>query len=301
MTTNDPPELWSQFGEETTISSLRQPPGGTIFNVATDINADVEYLAKLTQLSYVADKPNHILHDRRWYEQTTHQDTYRSYMTLSQNNRRVLYEQHFTYIDSISIYTPVNVNNVISDNIALDIPIYVIFRGTDNIWDVFKDLNLLYNYGTGSSYDVSGIQTLVTQIGSYLESQIMNSYSENIVFLSHSLGSKIALNVMDRFKDTIHINRIKHNVMFNPFITVDNVYERALSADTDYRAKFEAYIIDGDYASIIYKNHPIGNLFTLFSKSSFFTEIYEVALIKFSSVHLTSVGDGNSCSVPTLV
>lgn len=88
------------------MSSLRQPPGGSIFNVATDINADVEFLCKLTQLSYVNDKPNHILHDRRWYEQTTHQDTYRSMMTLSQNNRRVLYEKHHTYIDSILIYTP---------------------------------------------------------------------------------------------------------------------------------------------------------------------------------------------------
>lgn len=245
------------------MSGLRQPPiNTTIYNVATDITADVEFLCKLTQLAYVADKPNHILHDRRWYAQTTHQDTYRSMMTLSQTNRRVLYERHFTYIDSILIYTPINVNNVISNDLTIDLPIYVIFRGTDSIWDVFKDLNLLYNYTTGSHYDASGIQSLVSSIGNYLETQIFNSYSENIVFLSHSLGSKIALNVMDGFKDTIHINRIKHNVMFNPFIVVDNIYENALDASNDYKSKFEAFIIDGDFASIIYKNHPIGALYT---------------------------------------
>lgn len=286
------------------MSGLRQPPGGTIFNVATDINADVEFLNKLTQLSYVAEQPNHILHDRRWYEQTTHQDTYRSMMALSQNNRRVLYEKHNSGIDSLLIYTPINVNNVISDNLALDIPIYVIFRGTDNIWDVFKDLNLLFNYTTGEYYDASGIQTLVSQIGNYLENQIFNSYSENVVFLSHSLGSKIALNVMDGFKDTIHNNRIKHNVMFNPYIVVDNVYENALSANNDYKSKFEAFIIDGDFASVIYKNHPIGALYTfgnIVPEGSWIQEIQSLTRQQYLNVanHSITAFTNNTASYPS--
>jgi len=257
--------LWDNFAESTTINGLRQPPlNKNIFDASSDISPEVSFLAKMAQVSYKqpVDRPSFIVHDNRHYYTHTHFGTmsYGAFLHLSENDRRVLYEKHETGIPSIAIYTPINVNEEISDDVLVDVPIYVVFRGTDTIWDVFKDLNLLFNYGTGSHFDSSGIQSLVSQICNYLDSEILNTFTENIVFISHSLGSKIALDVMEQFKTHIYADRFKKSIMFNPFIVVDDIYESALASDNDYKSKFEGFIIDGDFASIIYKNNPIGTL-----------------------------------------
>ncbi len=280
------PALWEEFDELTTINGLRQPPNGSVISDISTISAETLFHAQLAQLSYqndneylgyVSDIPNYIYHPRRWYNSDTNIGTYGSYQTLTQDERKVLYEKHVTGIDGLVIYTPINVNNVISTNLYNDIPIYVIFRGTNSIWDIFKDVNLLYNYTTNDSLDMTNFNAKVSAISSYLVNQIFNSYSENVVFISHSLGCKIALDVMHGFKgNTQYIDRIKHNVMFNPFILIDDVYNDCLISPTDFQAKIESYIIDGDFASIIYKNHPIGfnNIFgNIVQESSWITEI----------------------------
>lgn len=257
--------MWSQLGEGTTISSLRQPPQDTtIHDVATLANdsPQTSFYAKLAQLAYkqVLDRPSYILNDILHYDSLVGFGTLQDMSNLSETNRRVLYEKADTGIESIATYIPINVES------HTNVPIYVIFRGTDSIWDVFKDLNLLFDYGTGSAIDLTGINTLVVQIINYLTT-LMSSTIEDIVFISHSLGSQIALNVLYTMTTSKNINnslasRITKSIMFNPFIVVDNTFTESLSAtqNIDYQNKFEAHIIDGDFASIIYKNHPIGSL-----------------------------------------
>jgi hypothetical protein len=200
------------------------------------------------------DRPAYMQHDTDLYSDTNFMNTPKSLSPdeASINDRRVIYEQvSIQSSDTTAIYAPID------RDVTNAHPIYVAIRGTDNIWDIFKDVNLLLNYETGQHLDLTGYNTTVTSIYNDVV-QTLNAYPNfQVEFASHSLGCQIAFDVFRRLWNNGYQSRLSKNVFFNPFIIIMDDYNLDLEASNDYREKYHAYIIDADFASIVYKNNPL--------------------------------------------
>jgi hypothetical protein len=182
--------------------------------------------------------------------------------------RRVVYENIATGIESLDIYHPINLD---ADN---DVPIYVIFRGTNDIFDGFVDLDLFADY-LGSFITSSEPQfSLYLQLKATMYTAIKNlaiaNRTEKIVFVSHSLGSRFAIDLFyDLYLEyapggvtTTTSDRLSANVMFNPYILTDYKYQDILDNSTnEFQILNFAHVVQGDPVCALYKNHHVGYMY----------------------------------------
>jgi hypothetical protein len=255
-------ERWSQLATDATLDSLRaRIPNSAIFDLATEVTTEDAFYAKLAHSAYraTAASSSHILSEVFHYDPTYLYDTPAKLyhpngdaMTLQE--RRVLYELKSTGYDHFDVYMPV------LREANIDIPIYVAIRGTQGVFDYWKDLNLFANHLGLTGSDYSGFYNALTPIINEVNNLLLNS-QQKIVFVGHSLGALYGLHVFKQFytyPGGIYEDRMKKLIMFNPYITVDDVYTQSLSLPDEYKNKIIAHIVDADPFAAIYKNHPIG-------------------------------------------
>lgn len=168
-----------------------------------------------------------------------------------ETRRAVYFRRSITSDDFVSCYLPIDRDE---ENL---LPMYVSIRGTDDIWDIFKDVNFLMNYGTNSSLNITGYNSKLTTLYNDII-EAMNVYAGPLVLISHSLGSMYAMDLWRLlFNNPIHSTRLHKNVMFNPFLIINDNYSLLATYPPLFKNTIEAHIIDGDMASVVYKNHPI--------------------------------------------
>ena len=223
---------------------------------------DTAFYAKLVHNAYAlpASRTGHIASDVSHYSAMSFSGTPKSLLNVSTANRRAVYEQVDNQSKEFcSIYIPIDRDNANSLDVE-GLPIYVAMRGTQTAYDIYKDINFLLNYETGISLPLSGYQSQKHQIALDIFDVLATTpVNQKIVMVSHSLGCKFALDLWWDLHQSEHINRLHKNVFFNPFLLIDDYYQSSLM-DAYIQNSTEAHIIDGDFASVVYKNHPIGDL-----------------------------------------
>ncbi len=225
--------------------------------MANDVTETERFYAKLAHGSYRAEanKGTHMLSDISHYSDTNYSNTPASLAGYGLEDRRVLYTKRDTGYDHLDIWLPNNRDN------DPNVPIYVVFRGTSNVYDGFQDINLLSNHLGFTSADYAAFNTTKTQFMLAVNELMALQRSEKIVFVSHSLGSEFALHIWHAlwtYPGSIYQDRLLVNYMFNPFILVDDVFTASLAMNENYKAGIQASIIDSDIFTTIYKKHPIG-------------------------------------------
>lgn len=130
-------------------------------------------------------------------------------------------QTQFNY-DNMRVYKPLlNNPNILTQ------PIYILFRGTSTGWDIYRDLNILLNYG---SYGIlQGVNTEITNIYNSLKTFIQTE-GRAIHIIGHSLGCYYGIHLLhnlliqespnlDQFEETFNLT------MFNPLILADTATE----------------------------------------------------------------------------
>lgn len=248
--------MWSQ---DATVDSARDTPtnyhAGTTSDPSTDISPDTRFYAQLVHNTYSTNRPTHIVSDvsTDLYRTDTWGGTIKSMSTYDAYERRaVYYKRSIQSSDIATIYLPIDRDR---DEV---LPIYLSIRGTADLWDVFKDVNFLLNYGTGSTLNLTGYTAKFTQLYNDTREAMLAVANHPLVITSHSLGCKYALDIWKAlYNDPDMAPRLHKNVMFNPFLVIDDDYSLLSTYPPLFKNSIKTHIIDGDIASVVYKNHPI--------------------------------------------
>ena len=150
-------------------------------------------------------------------------------------------------------------------------PIIFAFRGTDNLWDVMRDLSLNNDVFVPTLYE-----TKLTEFKNYITTYIKETDTiQNYTLIGHSLGAKFALDLAyELLLYNIEVMRMAGVYMFNGFYPVDNRWKdiytimstkRPLQDDNELmrdklRTHLKSHIIKGDFASMNMLRTPIGNV-----------------------------------------
>jgi len=229
------------------------------------VNDDnLTFYAKLANQAYQATSPQYILSPLQHYNDSEFTGSVLNMTGYTPNNledRRVLYEKVAlspSLAEHLLIYIPIN------RDLNLTTPILCVFRGTSDAYDVISDLSLASHYVGLPSTDFYHLNTLISQSFTAIKDVLddTNTLSENVKFISHSLGSFVAMSVHYQLEQQTgnYGVRITNNIMYNPYILASDIYDLCLAEDSTFKNKFVAHIIKGDYASVIYKRNPIGSL-----------------------------------------
>lgn len=247
--------MWEQLADGTTVDGLRttNPQGVTIHDLATDVSATEAFYAKLLYEVYDDNSNKQYIYGLHHYSENLYSDTPASLLGASLNERRVLYQKMNTGLDHLDIWLPFN-----RDNTA--VPIYVVLRGTSNVYDSMVDLNLLHNHLTHSTFDYTQFNVVETQFRNKIY-EMLAATTEPVIFISHSLGSEFALHIWHHIwtdPDGLYQSRLLINHFFNPFIIIDQIFEYSLAMSDEYKNTIHASIVEGDIFASVYKNHAIG-------------------------------------------
>ncbi len=153
-----------------------------------------------------------------------------------------------------------------------DDKLFIAFKGTDNLFDVFSDFNVFLDYTESM---ISPLDSLVTTYTPYIKGLLQNPAGYNLVLTGHSLGALIILNIIsnlcqDSELTQSHLDRIDKCVCFAPYILRTQAYNYVHTACGDsnhpkqsyLKNLFEFHITDSDLASIIVRSRAgaFGNL-----------------------------------------
>lgn len=226
---------------------------------AINANADVKFYAGLNNIAYTNEpaKPNHIngLMMENWTD-----------WSGNNTNREILYERKTTTFPNLTIYEP------IQKEVNYGVPVYVILKGTDSLWEVLSDLDLFVDYTT-----TQGTEFLTHKLSSYFsEQQAITTYlkdylqNENttheLVFTGHSLGCKFIVDIVSELvRDYNLANRIQSVRCFNPYVfpgSTNYMYcynqARAGTYNSLFREHWYFYIIKADFASVFVRSPNVG-------------------------------------------
>ena len=164
-------------------------------------------------------------------------------------------------------------------------PIYLTFRGTDNLWDIMKDVSLNTGVPTPYSYETQ-LQEFITWITNYVTNV---DVFHNIVLIGHSLGAKYALDVtFELIQRSVQTQRLQGCIGFNGFYTVDDRWmkmfgvmnnkrdrddENTEHARSLMRSIITSHIVHGDFASKNMLATPIGNVYVYGTNSEYPSEV----------------------------
>lgn len=150
--------------------------------------------------------------------------------------------------DHVRAYEPIeqtqNLNN----------PIYVVFRGTQGAYDIFKDANIALQYTVGSN-PLNAILTDVTSIYNSLKS-LIDGAGRPVHIIGHSLGAFYAIHygkmLQEQTSPTIPDIASMKMSLFNPLVLPDSAYDffRDINQiDYDVKNNVNVYTIIGDFLS----------------------------------------------------
>jgi hypothetical protein len=219
-------------------------------NPEQNMNGEILFAAKLCNESYLAsaDRKQYILKngspsDRLYKKLLGFPENVTIYQPILQDNERLPSSQYF--------YAP----NAY----------YIVLTGTNTLYDLVKDLDIMSDYALHPDLFTAFSNDVATIIG-FLRSSVFNLDSQQIVFVGHSLGCSYIQSIIHNMcnVEPYLTNRIKEVYYFNPYVLVTDIYkniEQKCLADTNFRDKFIISIVDHDYASVVFRTKPYGNVF----------------------------------------
>lgn len=174
--------------------------------------------------------------------------------------------------DNLMIYTPYGTLNKTTFPLAT-YPNYIVLRGSQTLFDYWKIANLITlqpNINDNNSYDTH-VDTFKGLITNFLtEEDGYLTGNRNLVFLGHSQGGMIALDIYHQlFSQYQHLLSQDCLHIFNPFIIPTPEYQeiREICKDnthddyTAYRANINIHKTKDDFASSLVKIVGVGNVY----------------------------------------
>lgn len=142
----------------------------------------------------------------------------------------------------------------------------MVLRGTDNVFDMFKNLDILSDYvgyeNLLTTYS-SDLETVTNQVRTYIDSTV-----NNVVFIGHSLGAAYAQDIVHHLLSSTgnYVPRLQKIVYFNPYILVTQSYKEMKQAclnNHTLRDLIEVNIVNQDYASLLFRSDPYGQVYVI--------------------------------------
>lgn len=157
------------------------------------------------------------------------------------------------------------------------VPLYFCFRGTDNVWDIVRDVSLntqgsmpyvdtLIGYETQLQVFLNWITTYITTVDKI----------QSFCLIGHSLGAKYALDVTyELVKENTQTQRLSRCSGFNGFYVVDERFKAMFAMMNNKRGRdsdnsesqrsllrrvIYSHVVQGDFASRNMIRTPLGNV-----------------------------------------
>jgi pimeloyl-ACP methyl ester carboxylesterase len=160
---------------------------------------------------------------------------------------------------NMAIYKPLQVGTIAD---PATVPQYVIFKGSDSVWDLLLDLELFRDQ-TATQYTSVLLESFYLEVDAMADAFYHYAESRSTVFVGHSLGATYAYNVYARLLqdyDASLSSLVDDLALFNGYILVDHAWTYLKDQPADVRSKITHYITFGDFASVNALDGDVGNV-----------------------------------------
>lgn len=258
-------------GERKTWTELRTAPRtdeeeftyndmGTIANVSVH----TKYYASIAQSVYPDANTNYLGFVEYYESPPNETGTYIDIDAEATGSSSIVpavykHETQFSNIDNMEVYTP-----MLTDTLS-SAPIYIVFRGTDTLFDVYRDISIIYDYQTNQPLTQinNEITTIVNELTTLLTLQ-----NRPYVIIGHSLGATYALKLLEAIRkkeapNYDHIEDMSKAILFNPLIVYDETIEYFRTTEKDYAKAggVEIHSIIGDFLSPLLFRAGVGKVY----------------------------------------
>jgi len=241
---------WSSFRTDPEIVPLA--PEYTLVNSGdvSTASAQTKFYADIIQSTYQTNNVD-------YFENTFIQDSVSQQTIPTSTNYNTIYRRVDFNIDNMKVYVPITSN--------ANLPMYIAFRGTQQIYDLYRDINVVLDYGSASVLGQfnSEITTIYNTLKTFIETE-----NRPITILGHSLGAHYALNLLhilhtQENPNLDHIETSFKCIMFNPLILINDAvkYFRSAPLQTYSKDNIEIHSIRGDFLSPLLIQAGIGKVY----------------------------------------
>jgi len=162
--------------------------------------------------------------------------------------------------ENVTVYEPI----LRTTETDVNVPYYIVFTGTNSLYDIVKDLDIMLDY-TGHENLLTTFSNDVSTIIGFLRT-VLELNNQKIVLIGHSLGCSYVQSVLYNFcsQSPSLKDRIQKVYYFNPYILVTTEFkyiEQECLNNLGFRNKFVINIIENDYASVIFRTKPYGQVY----------------------------------------
>ena len=188
-------------------------------------------------------------------------------------------------------------NSLVYKSINQSVPTYIFsIKGTSTLYDLAIDFDILKNYSEVDDNSIENYMNLYDTLLNLLYEEIITYYGNGIgsqfILTGHSLGGKLCLDLFNKLISNEKTNFVIQ--IFNPFSIYDS-YTDVLLENLDKgllnEEGYENYtalknnvfvsIVDGDYASLVYKHHMCGYITIYPQKVNILTSLIGVSYLNY--------------------
>lgn len=228
----------------------------------SNTNTLTRFYADLVMSTYLTEKVD-------YFESSHHQESVGLNIIPppTSPNYNIIYKRRseLNNFDNVEVYTPIDTVGTNTGTVNSNVPMYVAIRGTSTLYDVYRDISVVLDYGTthilGSSY-----QSELTNLYNTIK-PIVDVEQRPVYFVGHSLGAKYALDLLHTFHiqespNYDHIETQFKCIMFAPLILVDDSvsYFRTSALQQYAKDNIEIHTIRGDFLSPLLINAGLGTV-----------------------------------------
>lgn len=181
-------------------------------------------------------------------------------------NREILYAKVPEAFSNLVMYEPIQKITVAPNN---NLPVLVVLKGTDSLWEVVKDLNMFLDYTTNDWFpaQLTAYETEKNNIRAFIKTYMDANATQPLLFIGHSLGCKFIQDItVELVRDFNMGHRIQGLHLFNPYMfpgSTNYQYMHEQASDNTkphhniYYTNTHMYIIKKDFASVFIRG-PVG-------------------------------------------
>lgn len=254
-----PDTTWSQFRTDPESVPVSQDYTLSNSGNVSGTTAQTRFYADLVQSTYLELLTEYF--QNPFVNSTVAQQHIDDGTAISYNETYKL-ETQFNQFDNMKVYSPISHPSVLTTSTS---PIYICFRGTQTFFDIYRDLNVLLDYGT--DHAITGFVNEITTIYNALRQFIIDA-NRPVTILGHSLGAEYAMNLLHIFhtQESPNLDHIEDNfkcIMFNPLILVSDAitYFRTQTKRAYAINNIEIHTIRGDFLSPLLIQAGVGTVY----------------------------------------
>lgn len=168
----------------------------------------------------------------------------------------IVYEMAFQMPEMV-VYNPLGK----VATLASSVPRYVVFKGTDSLFNLITDVQL-WRDQTSTGFNSVYLDSFYSNVNAMAQYLFDSDDGRDIIMIGHSLGGTYAINVFAKLlrsypTTAAHVHRVH---TFNPYVLVDNAWKELKASPEDVRQRITHHIIEGDFASAIARTEEAGNV-----------------------------------------